>query len=341
MDDKKQRTALLLINVGTPDQPTLKAVKRYLSEFLNDKYVIPIPWLFRRLLVDLVIVPFKAKKSVKLYRQLWTPDGSPLLVHTENLKRKLQEKTGNDYTVFTAMRYRKPSIASALNSIREQGFQQLIVLPLYPQFAAATTLTATEEVKRVIKQWDATPDLYFVEPFYTHPAYLDAFTRQIRSYKPEEYDYVLFSFHGLPNSHIQKAHARMGISACRCEAETSGHGRFCYRAASYHTAKLLAEHLNLRPDSYGISFQSRLSKSWLAPFTDATLADLAKKGIKRVLVAAPSFVSDNLETTVELGIAYKKLFIANGGEKLTVVESLNANDDWADGIIALIAETIR
>lgn len=341
MNNTKQQTALLLINLGTPAEPTSKAVKEYLSVFLNDKRVMTLPRLLRKTLVDLLIVPSRAKKTTELYKQLWTPEGSPLLIQTENLKCKLQKKAGNDYTVFMAMRYLSPSIESALNTIREQGFGKLIVLPLYPHFASSTTETAVEEVKRVLKKWDLAPETHFIEPFYNHPGYLNALAQRILVYKPDEYDAILFSFHGLPLSHIRKAHADKEISDCNCKEVMPEHGRFCYLAACYHTVRHLAERLNLPPDSYRVSFQSRMSRKWLKPFTDATLIDLAGKGHKRVLVVAPSFVSDNLETLVEIGVEYKALFIANGGEKLTLVKSLNSDDLWVDGIAEIISGFIR
>lgn len=341
MNNTKLRTAILLTNVGTPDEPTAKAVKKFLSDFLNDKYVMNIPWLMRKILVNLIIVPFRTKNSTKLYQQLWTPEGSPLMINAEKLEHKLQEKVGNEYTVFTGMRYQNPSIESVLTTIKEQGFEKLIIFPMYPHFASSTTETTFEEVKRVVKRWKITPELVFIDQFYTHPGYLNAYLSRIISYKPEEYDYILFSFHGLPNSHINKAHAGKKIADCNCEIEMPEHGRFCYKAACYHTARLFAERLNLSPDRHSISFQSRISRNWLMPFTDEVLKNLAKDGYKRVLVVTPSFVADCLETIIEIGVEYKKLFIENGGEKLTLVESLNYDDHWVDGIMDIVSDFTR
>ncbi|MDD2436601.1 MAG: ferrochelatase [Massilibacteroides sp.] len=341
MNLKQKRTALLLVNLGTPDTPTLNSVGRYLVQFLNDKQVITLPWLFRILLVNLFIIPFRLKNSTRLYRQLWTPEGSPLAVYTAQLKEKLQKKLQPGITVFAAMRYQHPSLQSALAEIRDDGFERLLVLPLYPQFAASTTISTIDEVNRLIRKWIVKPEVQFISSFYNHPGFLDTFNARILSYKPETYDFILFSFHGLPNSHIARAHAEKTIDNCLCETDIPGHGEFCYRAACYHTARLLAERLSLTPECYGISFQSRLSKNWLSPFTDQTLIELAQKGHKHVLVVAPAFVADCLETIVEIGIEYKQLFIAHGGEQLTLVESLNADDSWAEGIHKIVSDFMR
>ncbi|MDD4515578.1 ferrochelatase [Massilibacteroides sp.] len=340
MDIKKKRTALLLINLGTPDAPTIGAVSRYLIEFLNDKYVIDIPWFLRKLLVNLVIIPSRVRNSTKLYKMLWTPEGSPLTVYSEQLRKKLQESYDDRIEVFTAMRYQNPSIESALNKINKTGFDSLIVLPLYPQFTFSTTTSTIEKVERVIKEWKIKPTVHYIKQFYNHSGYIEAFTKRIKSYNPDLYDFILFSYHGLPNSHIAKAHSNGEECDCTYEENLPEHGRFCYRAACYHTTQLLATRLHLNKEQYTISFQSRLSKDWLKPFSDKTLIDLARRGHKRVLVVAPAFVADCLETIIEIGVEYKDLFIANGGQTLTLVESLNADDQWVEGVKEIISEFI-
>ncbi len=338
MNPKQKRTALLLINLGTPDAPTIKSVRRYLSQFLNDKQVITVPWLFRKLLVNLFIIPFRLKNSTRLYRQLWTPEGSPLAIYIKLLKEKLQKKVDPSTTVYAAMRYQHPSLKSTLDDIHKEKFDRLLVLPLFPQFATSSTGSTINEVNRIVKKWTIRPDVRFITSFYNHPGFIDAFYTRIRSYKPETYDFIIFSFHGLPNSHIAKAHGEKTMDNCRCETDLAEHGQFCYRAACYHTARLLAEHLSLSTDQYGITFQSRLSKNWLSPFTDQMLIELAGKGYKRVLIVAPAFVADCLETIVEIGIEYKQLFIAHGGEQLTLVESLNAEDYWVEGVQKIVSD---
>lgn len=340
MNKDQKRTALLLINLGTPDAPTITSVSRYLTEFLNDKYVITIPWLFRKLLVNLIIIPFRVKKSTRLYQQLWTPEGSPLSVYMESLKQKLQARLNPQVTVFSAMRYLNPSIKSVLAEIKAQGFQKIVVLPLYPQFADSTSTSTIEEVKRVVKRWDNAPEIQYIEQFHDHPGYIETYVKKIQSYHPDQYDFILFSYHGLPNSHIKKVHSDIDIEASDCKNGTPEHCRKCYLAACYNTTKLIAGKLNLSAERYTISFQSRLSKNWLEPFSDKTLINLAKKGHKRVLVVAPAFVADCLETIIEIGIEYKQLFIANGGQELTLVESLNADDHWVNGIREIIAANV-
>lgn len=340
MNSNQKRTALLLINLGTPDAPTVRSVGKYLFQFLNDKYVMSIPWLFRKLLVNLIIIPFRVRKSTKLYKQLWTPEGSPLTVHMTNLKKKLQKSVNEKISVFSAMRYQNPSIQSALDEIKKQGFGKLIVLPLYPQFASSTTTSTIEEVKRVIKGWDTAPEIQFIEQYYGHQGFLNAYAERIRFYQPENYDFFLFSYHGLPNSHITKIHKEHEIESCNCENVMPKYGKFCYRAACFHTTRLLASQLGLAPGSYTTSFQSRLSKNWLEPFTDKTLEQLAQKGYKRVLVATPAFVADCLETTIEIGFEYKIMFQTKGGQELTMVESLNSEDSWVNGIIEIVDDCV-
>lgn len=340
MSKEQKRIALLLINLGTPDAPTVKSVRRYLRQFLSDKYVITVPWLFRKLLVNLFIIPFRVKNSTKLYQQLWTPEGSPLTVYMTNLKQKLQKKLDSQTVVFSAMRYQNPSTESALEQIKAQGFEKIVVLPLYPQFASSTTTSTIEEVNRVLKKWDKAPELHFINQFHDHPGYISAYTKQIQSYNPDNYDFILFSYHGLPNSHIEEIHPKINIEDCNCEEESAEHCRICYRAACYNTTRLLAGRLNLSKDRYTTSFQSRLSKNWLKPFSDQTLIDLAEKGHKRILVVAPAFVADCLETIIEIGVEYKELFIAHGGQELTLVESLNANDTWVDGVKEIVSPFI-
>lgn len=337
MNNNHKRTALLLINLGTPDAPAIGPVYRYLTQFLNDKYVMSIPWFFRMLLVNLIIIPFRVKNSTRLYRRLWTPEGSPLSIHMANLERKLQKIADEDITVFSAMRYQNPSVKSVLKRIEEQGFRKIIVFPLYPHYASSTTESTIEAVKRALKKWTNAPQVQFIAQYYDHPGFLNAFTERIRSYQPETYDFVLFSYHGLPNSHITKIHGDRKIEECNCEKHRPEHGRYCYRAGCYHTSRLLAERLNIPPDRYATSFQSRLSKNWLEPFTDKTLIGLAREGRKRVLVATPAFVADCLETTVEIGFEYKKMFASKGGDELTLVESLNDYDLWAEGIKEIVS----
>lgn len=326
MENKK--TAVLLINLGTPDEPKVKAVRRYLSEFLNDRRVIDIPLVLQKILVNLIIVPFRAPKSTKLYQRLWTEKGSPLLYFSESVHAELQKKLASKADVYLAMRYGKPSIGNALSSIKKGNYDSLIVLPLFPQYASSTNGTAIQAVIDEVRKWNTIPTINAISQFYDHPAFLDAFADRIKSYQPEKFDHVIFTYHGLPNRHLEKNHPEESIKTCNCENVLPEFGKFCYKAACYQTTRELVKRLNLPAEKYSVSFQSRLSNNWMTPFTDKNLINRAKKGSKNILVTAPSFVSDCLETTVEIGWEYKELFMENGGENLQMVESLNDSPQW-------------
>jgi ferrochelatase len=326
------KTAVILINVGTPDEPKVTAVRRYLSEFLNDRRVIDIPLVLQKILVNLIIVPFRAPKSTKLYQRLWTEKGSPLLYYSEQVQAKLQEKLSGKADVFMAMRYGNPSIGKALTAIKKGNYARLIILPMFPQYASSTNGTAIQGVMDQIKTWNTIPEIHAINQFYDHPAFLDAFVERIQSYQPENYDHIIFTYHGLPNRHLEKNHPEESIKMCNCEASLPEFGKYCYKATCYQTTRELVKRLGLQPDQYSVSFQSRLSNNWMTPFTDRNLISRAQNGKKKVLVAAPAFVADCLETTVEIGWEYKELFIQNGGEILEMVESLNDSPKWIDGI---------
>lgn len=325
---KTKKTAVILINVGTPDEPKVKAVRRYLSEFLNDRRVIDIPVILQKILVNLIIVPFRAPKSTKLYQRLWTEKGSPLLYFSEQVQAGLQHKLGPRADVFMAMRYGNPSVGKALSAIQKGAYARIIVFPMFPQYASSTNGTAIQAVIDQIRKWNTVPEMHVINQFYDHPAFLEAFAERIRSYQPANYDHVIFSYHGLPNRHLEKNHPGEPITTCNCETALPEFGEFCYKATCYQTTRELAGRLGLQPGQYSVSFQSRLSNNWMTPFTDKNLVGRAKAGCKKVLVAAPAFVSDCLETTVEIGYEYKELFIKNGGEKLQMVESLNDSPRW-------------
>lgn len=330
------KTAILLVNVGTPDEPTVKAVRRYLFQFLNDRRVIDLPLIPQKLLVNLIIVPFRAPKSTKLYQQLWTDKGSPLLYNALELQEKLQAKVDDKADVFIAMRYQNPSIHKATEAIKAAGYSKVVVLPLFPQYASSTNGTAIQAVWDEMRHWNSLPDLCMINQFYDHPAFLDAFAKKIDSYKPEEYDHLIFTYHGLPNRQLDKTHPGISNSTCTCEQAMPEHGKFCYKATCYETTRQLVKRLGLKEDSYSVSFQSRLSNNWMTPFTDKNLMSRAEAGATNLLVAAPSFVADCLETTVEIGMEYKELFKQKGGKKLTMVESLNADDDWVDALDTIL-----
>lgn len=334
METKK--TAVILINVGTPDEPKVPAVRRYLSEFLNDRRVIDIPLVLQKILVNLIIVPFRAPKSTKLYQHLWTEKGSPLLYFSESVQSGLQAKLGSKADVFMAMRYGNPSIGKALSAIKAGNYDRVIVFPQFPQYASSTNGTAIQAVIDGMRKWNTIPEVQIINQFYDHPAFLEAFAARIKSYNPESFDHVVFTYHGLPNRHLEKNHPQESITTCNCENQLLAFGKFCYKATCYQTTRELAKLLNLDKSKYSVSFQSRLSNNWMTPFTDKNLMERAKSGCKNMLVVAPSFVADCLETTVEIGYEYKQMYEREGGEKLQMVESLNDSPEWIEAMSVIL-----
>jgi len=335
------QTAVILVNVGTPDSPSTADVRKYLSQFLNDRRVIDLPWLLQKILVNLVIVPFRAPKSAKLYQKLWNENGSPLLYYSNQVAAKLQMRIGDEYHIYNAMRYGNPSLEGILKHIEYHNYNKIIVLPLFPQYASATTGSVSSFVLKKISHWNTIPELQLISQFYSHPAFTGAFVSQGAKYNHTVWDHVLFSFHGLPLRQINKVHPGIGCEECRCKTATIPEGKFCYQAACYETARLIAAKAGFADDHYSVSFQSRLTKDWMSPFTDKVLIQKAKDGVKNLLVYAPSFVADCLETKVEIEEEYNLLFRKHGGQKLQLVESLNDHDCWIEGLEQIIKSDIK
>lgn len=329
-------SAILLINLGTPFSSSPKDVKRYLTEFLTDSRVIQLPWLLRQLLVRLVIVPFRAKSSSCAYRSIWMKEGSPLLVHGEALAQKLQKKMSGKADIYFAMRYQQPSLEKVLQEIESRRYQQLIIIPLFPQYASATVGSIYEKVFSLIKNWDYFPEIVFKNLFYYHPLFIEAFCKNIREQKPQNYDHIIFSFHGLPEKHIHNLQIRGCLQEKCCDTIQSSN-QACYRAQCWATAQKIAKDLSLTQNQYTVSFQSRLGKEpWIGPDTHDIIEKLAKEGKKELLVAAPSFVADCIETLEEIGMRYQEAFVALGGKNLTLVPSLNDSSIWVDAIDDLV-----
>jgi protoporphyrin/coproporphyrin ferrochelatase len=332
----KRKTAVLLINLGTPDSPSVRDVRSYLSQFLNDPRVIDIPWLLRKLLVNLIIVPFRAPKSARIYQHLWTDNGSPLLFYGNRVVKLLQETLADEYKVYLAMRYKNPSIPAVLATIRKENYDRIIVLPLFPHYASASTGSAHEEVMRAMLKWWVIPEARFVAQYYDHPLFIKAIVERGRKYGVHEFDHVLFSYHGLPERHVDKVYAE-GLCADRdCEKEITEENNFCYKATCYATTRLVASALGISEDRYTVCFQSRLDKKWLKPFSDEVVKECAEKGMKRILVFSPAFTADCLETVIEVGVEYKEIFKANGGQELQLVESLNDHPVWIQCLKELV-----
>ena len=330
------KIAVLLVNVGTPDKPEVKEVRRFLTQFLNDRRVIDLPWLLQKILVNLIIVPFRARKSTKLYKMLWGINGSPLLYYTNRVKGKIQKILPDNYTVFAAMRYGNPALGNILKVIEKEAYDKIIVLPQFPQYASSSTGTVNEYVMNTIKKWNNTPTIHIINQFYEHPGFIDAFEKRAIENKYKEFDHIVFSYHGLPIRQINKTHPGIDCNDCSCTKEMPEHGKWCYKATCYHTSRLLAKKLDLKTNQYTVAFQSRLSKNWLEPFSDKQIIDMANKGVKRMLILAPAFVADCLETEVEIGVEYAELFKEHGGEELVMAKSLNDMDEWISTLFDII-----
>ena len=330
------KKTVLLINLGTPDNPTTGAVKRYLTEFLNDPRVIDIPWLFRKMLVNLIIVPFRSPKSAKIYKQLWTKEGSPLVIHGKNLRDKLQVELGSDYQVEIAMRYQNPHLKNVLEKIRKSVPKEIIVLPLYPHYASSSTGSTIEFLFKIMSKWYIIPQVKVLGQFYNNPGFIDSIAEQAKEFNLKNYDHFVFSFHGLPTRQVDKVYDKGICADHNCEYEVTTDNFYCYKATCYETARLIISKVNLDSEKCTVSFQSRLDKNWLEPFSDKVIAELPKKGVKNVLVFSPAFVCDCLETTIEIGVEYKEIFQENGGEKLDFVKSLNSEPTWVNTVKDLV-----
>lgn len=329
---------LLLLNLGTPDEPTTPAVRRYLREFLGDPRVIDINPVGRALLLNLVILPTRPAKSAHAYRSIWDDQrGSPLLYHSQDLAAGVSAKLGDAWRVELVMRYGNPSIASGLAALEKAGVDRIVVLPLFPQYATSSTGTAIVRVMELAAANWTVPALDFVPPFFDDPGFLDAFVAVAKPALAEaKPDHVLFSYHGLPVRQIVKtdttgSHCFASPSCCDTLKNPN-----CYRAQCYATTRALSSRLGLTAEQHTVCFQSRLGRTpWIQPFTDVVLDELAKKGVKRLAVLCPAFVADCLETIEEIGMRAKEQFKAGGGEELTLVPSLNATRPWIDAVCAM------
>lgn len=322
---------LLLINLGTPDDHSVTAVRRYLREFLSDRRVIDLPWPLRYLLLYGIILPFRAPKSAHAYQAIFGPLGSPLLYHSQQLVDTLQDRLGEQCKVILGMRYGKPTLQNALLQLRE--CESITVLPLYPQYSSAATGSSIERILQLIAKQQIIPSIKIIRDFHSHPSYIDAKAMLIKPYV-NDHDYILFSYHGIPERHLLKGGCqRVCVSDC---PSTQSIDKGCYRAQCLETTSLLAKRLGLDSQHYGSSFQSRLGKTpWVKPYTEETLTALIAKGIKRVAVVCPSFVADCLETLEEIGIRAKNTWLQMGGEELTLIPCLNNTKPWIEAIMAI------
>jgi protoporphyrin/coproporphyrin ferrochelatase len=325
----QKRTAVLLVNLGSPDSPKPSDVRRYLTQFLNDPRVIDIPWLARKILVNGIIVPLRHRKSAKVYKELWTENGSPLVHYGRRNQQQLQEKFNEEEVkIFLAMRYQNPSLITTLLEIEKWSADKVIVIPLFPHYASATSGSVIEEVMRLMKDMYVIPETTFIQQFYDHPLFLKAFIERGRQFDWREYDHVLFSYHGLPERQLDKIYADRQCKNHSCEHEINEENRYCYKATCYATTREIAQALGIPPENYTVCFQSRLGRGWVEPFSDQEIKKLAKNGAKKLLIFSPAFVADCLETTIEIGEEYQELFEEYGGEKVQLVPSLNESETW-------------
>ncbi len=331
------KTGVLIVNLGTPDEPNYGSVFRYLNQFLTDGRVIDIPWLPRQLLVRGIIAPFRSNSSAKLYKMLWTENGSPLKYYGEIVTEEVQKNLGDEYVVELAMRYQNPSIESAVDKLLNQQVSNIIVFPMFPQYASASTGSAHEEVMRVLSKYGTIPNVQMINSYYDYEPLIEIFSDNARQFDLDSYDHVIFSFHGLPKRQLIKAdtcnHCQKVENCC---ATISIKNQFCYGSQCNATAQAIVKNLGIKDEDYTIAYQSRLGGGWIEPFSDKVIEELAAKGAKRLLMFSPAFTADCLETIVEIGTEYQEDFEKLGGEHIDLVPSLNDNPKWIEAVADLI-----
>ncbi|MGA0896011.1 MAG: ferrochelatase [Flavobacteriaceae bacterium] len=332
---------VLLVNLGSPDSTDTNDVRDYLDEFLMDERVIDLPKWFRTFLVKGIILKTRPKKSAKAYRKIWWEEGSPLIVLSERLQEKVQKKVS--VPVALAMRYGNPSIKKGLQVLKAQGVKEVLLVPLYPQFAMATTETILVLAEQLQKEHFPEMELVSLPPFYNHPDYIRVLANSIQEeLQGKNWEHLLFSYHGVPERHIRKSdvtksHCKMDGKCCFTDSPAHA---YCYRHQCEMTTQKVADYLELKEGSYSSSFQSRVSilGSWLKPYTDKTVEDFAKKGTQELAIATPAFVSDCLETLEEIGMEAAEDFEDNGGKKLHVIPCINDREDWVNVLSRWIDE---
>ncbi|MDR3061765.1 MAG: ferrochelatase [Dysgonamonadaceae bacterium] len=317
------KTALLILNTGSPDSPNLIDVAVYLSKFLGDRRIISIPWFFRKILVHGIIVPSRCFKSAARYKKLSAMFGGyfPLLHYGEKTKAMLQEALGDKMTVFLGMCYGKPSIEEQIKTIAKERYSRLILLPLFPQYASSSSGAVLERALNAVKGYSMIPAIQIIPSFYDHPLFVKAFAEKIRQSGYELYEQIVFAYHSLPMSHIREVKGSV----------------YDYENACRKTSELIARELDLPEPAYETTFQSQMSSAWLGPFINDVIVRKAKTGMKKLLVVAPSFVSDCLESSLELGEEAKNEFLSHGGEQYALVESLNDSPLWIDCLKNLVS----
>jgi ferrochelatase len=311
---------------------------------LNDPRVIDLPWLARKLLVNGIIVPFRAPKSAKIYKELWDlgKGQSPLLVHTQKVQEKLKVRLkSSNVDVYMAMRYQNPSMADVMEEMRALHYDHVIVLPLFPQYASASSGSAIERAMKIMSTWWTTPEISIVNQFWDNSGYIDSIVERSKAFNLKDYDHILFSYHGLPEKHVDKVYEGDNLcSEAPCETEINDKNSLCYKATSYATTRLIADKLGLKEEDYTVCFQSRLDKKWLTPFSDKVVEEQGRRGAKKLLAFSPAFVADCLETVIEIGHEYQDIFEDHGGEKIQLVPSSNDHERFIDGLEEIIRKKL-
>ncbi|MBN2364519.1 MAG: ferrochelatase [Calditrichaeota bacterium] len=324
-----EKKGVLLVNLGSPASPSVNDVQKYLSEFLMDKRVIDVPYPLRRIIVKGFILPFRSKKSAEAYRLMWWKEGSPLLVISQRIQEKLIMRL--DDPVVLGMRYGSPSIESAVQELLSADVNRILLIPLYPHYAISTFESSVVETRSVLRDLAPELKLDIFSPYYNHPLYVEALVQRSQSYLTQNFDHLLFSYHGLPERHLRRADPTGNhcLSAADCCETSSPAHQTCYRHQVLETTRLFVEKAAISPEKYSISFQSRLGKdTWTSPFTSDQIMKLANDGIKKLLVICPSFVTDCLETLEEIGIQGREIFLTAGGERFELIPCLNDHPAW-------------
>lgn len=314
---------ILLVNLGSPDSTNVEDVRTYLREFLMDKKVLDSPWIIRKTIVELFILPKRPEKSAEAYRKIWTKEGSPLIVYSKILRDMVQKQM--DIPVVLAMRYKNPSIEAGLQELYDKGVRDILVVPLYPQYTMSSTETVADKVLEIQKKSYKDIKINFLKAFYNHPDYIKVLGDSIKENLPENFDKLLFSYHGIPERHDNKALRAAKVSKLPIET---------YRNQCFETTRLVTEYLQLPEDKYTTSFQSRLGRDpWIKPYTDHMLEEFPAQGVKNLAVCTPAFVSDCLETLEEISMEGREEFLKAGGEQFTYIPCLNDRQDWVDTLV--------
>lgn len=337
-----KKPGVLLINLGSPDSPKVSDVRRYLREFLMDGRVLDAPYPIRFGVVHGLILPFRPKQSAEAYHKVWLPEGSPLIVTSREVQQKLQQRV--PVPVELAMRYQNPSVETALRRLLDQGVEELLLVSLFPHYAMSSFETAVVRVQEVAKAIASSMTIKIVPPYYADPDYITALTTSAAKYLEQDYDHLMFSFHGLPERHLRKSDPTgchcLKTENC-CEVASPAHAT-CYRAQCYQTVKAFVAKAGIPKGRYSIAFQSRLGRDpWLQPYTDQELTRLAKSGVKKLVVICPAFVTDCLETIEEIGMRGKEVFLEAGGQKFDTIPCLNAHPLWIKFLERLVGEFLN